>query len=184
MPNFFTKIISSFTNKEVKPELKVEIQIENKNIKDDLFDFKIDERDRLKHGWDEVFYATFSDDLNKMLRVVDMKTIPINRHFLLQTIVNHSYKLRKEDKYREMCLKYAEQHLKEFDEIAPVLLSKNQPTRVSTFQNYSTVLTEIGKFEEAIKVCEMAISYGLNDGTKGNYVGRIEKINKKILSIK
>ena len=116
MPNFFTKIISSFTNKEVKPELKVEIQLENKNMKDDLFDFKIDERDRLKHGWDEVFYATFSDDLNKMLRVVDMKTIPINRHHLLQTIVNHSYKLRKEDKYREMCLKYAEQHLKEFDE--------------------------------------------------------------------
>lgn len=115
-----------------------------------------------------------------MLKVVDVKTIPINRHHLLQTIVNHSYKLRDQDKYRDICLKYAEQHLKEFDEIMPILLKNDQPTRVSTFQLYSTVLTEIGDFDNAIKVCEKAISYGLKDGTKGCYLGRIERIKKQI----
>lgn len=179
MANLFTKILTSLFSNDEKSRTKADVSIENKI--DNLFDFEIDEENRLKHGWDEVFYATFSDDLNKMLKVVDVKTTPLNRHFLLQTIVNQTYKLRKADKYRDMCLKYAEQHLNEFDEIIPILLSKGQPTRVSTFQHYSTILTEIEKFENAIKVCEIAISYGLKDGTKGCYLGRIERIKKKLI---
>jgi len=182
MANFFTKIITSLFSNDSKSEIKSETHLENKN--DKLLDFEINEEDREKYGWDEVFYATFSDDINKMLMVVDIKTIPINRHYLLQTIVNHSYKLRKEDKYKDICLKYAEQHLKELDEIIPVLLGKGQLPRVTTFQHYSTVLTDEGEFEKAIKVCELAISLGFDDGTKGGYQSRIERINKKKLSVK
>ena len=87
MANFFTKIITSLFSNDSKSETKSEIHLENKN--DKLLDFEINEEDREKYGWDEVFYATFSDDINKMLMVVDIKTIPINRHYLLQTIVNN-----------------------------------------------------------------------------------------------
>ena len=159
-------------------------------IKDALFsknneDEKFDEY-QIKNGWDEVYNATYSGDLNKMLNATELKTIPKNRHFLLQSIVTETYKLRNEEKYKNICLKFSEIHLEEFSVIAPNLVDKNNTClpRVSTFQNYATLLTEIGEFEKAIKVCEMAISFGLDDGTKGGYQSRIERINKKIISAK
>ena len=51
--------------------------------------------------------------------------------------------------------------------------------RVSTFQHYAAVLAERGEFERAVHVCEAAIAFGLHDGTKGGYEGRIERIKKK-----
>ena len=51
--------------------------------------------------------------------------------------------------------------------------------RVPTFQHYATLLTERGQFERVIQVCESAIGFGLDDGTKGGYKGRIERIKKK-----
>jgi len=142
--------------------------------------------ERLENGWDEVFDATFSGDLDKMLSVTELKTKPINRHYLLQTIISETYKLRKEEKYRNICIEHSEKHLKEFSEIA-IELKKNDSgnlPRVSTFQNYATLLTELGEYEKAISICKMAISFGLNDGTKSNYQGRIDRINKKMLNNK
>lgn len=141
---------------------------------------------QIKNGWDEVYNATYSGDLNKMLNATELKTTPKNRHFLLQSIVTETYKLRKEEKYKNICLTFSEKHLKEFSVIAPNLIDKINTSlpRVSTFQNYSTLLTELGEFEKAKSVCELAISFGLEDGTKGGYQSRIERINKKILSAK
>ena len=39
--------------------------------------------------------------------------------------------------------------------------------RVPTFQQYSTLLTEDGNFKRAVEICELAISFGLRDGTTG-----------------
>jgi hypothetical protein len=140
--------------------------------------------ERLENGWDEVYDATFSGDLKKMLSVTELKTKPINRHYLLQTIISETYKLRKEEKYRTICIEHSEKHLEEFPEIVVELKkddSENLP-RVSTFQNYATLLTELGEYEKAISICKIAISYGLNDGTKSNYQGRIDRISKKMLN--
>jgi hypothetical protein len=130
---------------------------------------------------DNVFEAWTSGDLSEMLKSVQKKTNPIDRHFLLQNIVNETYKLRKGANHRETCIKYSEIHLAEFPVIAPALkkdLGGYLP-RVTTFQNYATVLTEIGEYEKAIKVCEDANSFGLDDGTKSGYQGRIERIKRK-----
>ncbi len=143
----------------------------------------IDENEDNNHPeWDEVFYARTTNDLNKMLQVVNVKTNLVNRHFLLQTIVSETYKLREQENLKNLCLEYSELHLLEFPEIAPALKKDMEGVlpRVSTFQNYATLLTEIGEFEKAISVCEMAISYELSDGTKSDYEGRIERIKKKI----
>jgi hypothetical protein len=131
--------------------------------------------------WDEVHDAMFSNDLEKMLKVTDIKTNLINRHFLLQNIVNESYKLREKEDYKNLSLKYSEMHLNEFKEIAVALKEDMNGIlpRITTFQNYSTLLTEIGEYDKAITVCEMAISYNLSDGTKSNYQGRIDRIKKK-----
>ena len=63
---------------------------------------------------DDVFRAWTSGDLDKMLKAVNIKTNLIDRHFLLQSIVAEAYKLRKEDKYRKICIKYSKMHLFEF----------------------------------------------------------------------
>ena len=135
---------------------------------------------------DETFNAWTSGDLDKMLKASEIDTNPIDRHFLLQSIVTQTYKLRKEKKYRDLCIKYAEKHLKEFDKIAPALKEDMGGflPRIMTFQYYSTLLTEIGNYEKAIDICKLAISYGLEDGTKSGFQGRIERIKKKMTSKK
>ena len=131
---------------------------------------------------DEVFEAWMTDNLERMLEVTSLKTNLVNRHFLLQSIVEKSYKLRDEETYKDLCLEHAKIHISEFDYIAPALkkdMNGDLP-RVITFQHYATLLTEIGEYEKAISVCKKAIEYGLNDGTKSNYEGRIERIMKKM----
>ena len=129
---------------------------------------------------DEAFRAWTSGDLTEMLKAVKTKTNPIDRHFLLQSIVDATYKLRKEDKYRQLCIEFAEKHLQEFPNIAPALKADMEGAlpRITTFQNYATVLTENGNFEKAIHICELALKYGLHDGTKSGYEGRISRIKK------
>jgi hypothetical protein len=142
-----------------------------------------DEVSGIQTDWDEVYYATFSGDLNQMLNVTELKTSLINRHFLLQTIVSESYKLRKEEKYKNICINFSEKYIEEFLQFLQPLkteFGENLP-RISIFKNYSTLLTELGEYEKAIKTCEFAISYNLKDGTKGGFEDRIMRINKKML---
>lgn len=129
---------------------------------------------------DKVFDAWTSGDLKKMLKVVNVQTNPIDRHFLLQSIVSETYKDRKNNNNRELCKKYASLHLEEFENIAPALKEDmGELPRVTTFQNYATVLTEDNEYEKAIDVCKKAIQYNLHDGTVAGFEGRIERINKK-----
>ncbi|MBN1556186.1 MAG: HIRAN domain-containing protein, partial [Phycisphaerae bacterium] len=130
---------------------------------------------------DEVFSAWISRDLQRMLKAMDLDTNPIDRHFLLLNIVTETYRLRANPKMAEVCLRVAQTHLAEFPQLLP-FLNQEFPDRllqVPTFQHYATVLVERDRFSEAIQVCEAAIGFGLQDGTKGGYKGRIERIKKK-----
>ena len=131
---------------------------------------------------DDAFWASNSGDLNQMLKAASGKTNPIDRHFLLQSIVAATYKLRKEEKYRKLCYEYAEKHLQEFPAIAPALKKDMGGTlpRITTFQHYAMILTEDGEYEKAISICESAIDYGLHDNTKSGFEGRITRIKKKL----
>lgn len=130
---------------------------------------------------DAAFDAWTSGDLDQMLKAAKTETNPIDRHFLLQSIVDISYRQRKTEKYKNLCIEYAELHLKEFPAIAPALKKDMDGVlpRISTFQHYSTVLTEDGEFDKAMSICNLAIEYGLHDNTKSGYRGRIERIKKK-----
>ena len=136
---------------------------------------------------DESFRAWTSRNLDKMIKASETDTNAIDRHFLLQTIVEETYKRRNDEKYRDLCIQFSEKHLKEFSETIVSELKEdfngNLP-RVLTFQYYSTLLSELGDFEKAIKVCETAISFGLHDGTKSGFQGRIDRIKKKMNSSK
>ncbi len=126
-----------------------------------------------------VFRAWTSQDLDAMLKVLTAPSNPIDRHFLLQGIVNATYKRRSEAAMAVKCAEVAELHLSEFPEIAPALeRDLGILPRVVTFQLYATLLTERGDFDRAVAVCERAIEYGLQDGTKSGFRGRIERIRK------
>lgn len=134
---------------------------------------------------DKVFDAWTSGNLKAMIQAEGLKTNPIDRHLLLLNIVKETYKLRKEDKYRTLCIKYADKHLREFPDLYPFIRKdlKDFMPRVPTFQQYATLLTEDKKYAEAINVCENAIQFGLDDGTKNGFEGRIERIKKKMKKV-
>ena len=177
--NLFKKFFQKANAEEKKTVKNTEDEFTEDEFTEDEFTENENEYNNPK--WDEVFYARTTNDLEKMLQVVDVKTTLVNRHFLLQIIVSETYKLREQEKYKNLCLKHSELHLSEFPEIAPALKKEMDGIlpRVSTFQNYATLLTEIGEYEKAISVCEMAIEYKLSDGTKSDYQGRIDRIRKK-----
>ena len=116
---------------------------------------------------DDAYQAWTSGDLNQMLKAVSTKTNSIDRHFLLQSIVDKTYSLRNEENYRKICIEYAEKHLQEFPSLAPDLRKKMDGIvpRVTTFQHYAIILTEDEKYEKAISICEKAMEYDLHDNT-------------------
>ena len=129
---------------------------------------------------DAVFKAWNSSDLRLMMREINTPTNPIDRHFLLQEIVRLSYQDRSSPESRHICRTVAEKHVQEIASLLPAVIKDgNFVPRVSTFQYYATLLTEDREFARAIEVCQQAISLGLDDGTQGGYLGRIEKIKKK-----
>lgn len=131
---------------------------------------------------DQAFDAWTSRDIAKMRAALNTKTNLVDRHFLLMTLVDETYKRRKDDlEAKEFCAQVAEQHIEEFPNIKPALVKSFDGIlpRVTTFQKYATLLTEKGDYKRAIEVCEIAISYGLHDGTKGGFEVRIDKIKKK-----
>lgn len=129
---------------------------------------------------DEVFAAWTAQDLPRMLSALELKTNAIDRHFLLMGIVSETYKHRGDPEMAQICSRVAEMHIAEFPQIARPLKSDMDGIlpRVTTFQHYATLLTEQSRFDRAIEVCETAIRFGLHDGTKSGFEGRIERIKK------
>ena len=130
---------------------------------------------------DEVFEAWTSGDIDLMVRALNYKTNPVDRHFLLMNLCKQAYMARKRDPaMRDLACRVGFQHVEEFPSLVKPLrrdMGGFLP-RVPTFQNLATLLTEDGKYEEAIAVCEAAITHELSDGTKGGFAERIQRIRK------
>ena len=84
-----------------------------------------------------------------------------------------------------LCEAIAWKHIEEFPRLARSLkaggrLNKANPSlpRVPTFQLLATILSEKAEYDKAVEVCNRAISFGLSDGTKGDYRGRIKRIRQ------
>jgi tetratricopeptide (TPR) repeat protein len=130
---------------------------------------------------DERYKASQSGDFNWMLKQLYQKGDPIDTHFLYLQLIGQAYARRKEPEMRVLFKKLALEHVEKFDSIrGPLIKDIGMLPRVPTFQYLATVYTEDGEYEKAMEVCEKAIAFGLNDGTKGGYEGRIERIKKKM----
>jgi hypothetical protein len=130
---------------------------------------------------DEAFEAWTSADLARMLAARSVRTNPIDRHFLLQSIVKETYRLRSDPKMKRLCIETGMTHLSEFSAIAPALRTDFDGTlpRVPSFAWLATALAEEGRVEEAVRACETAARFGLEDGTKAGYLGRAERLARQ-----
>ena len=130
---------------------------------------------------DEVFEAWTSGDLRRMLAARALPTNPIDRHFLLQGIVQEAYRRRVDPEMRRICIETGLIHLEEFGSIAPALqkdMGGSLP-RVPSFAWLATAMAEAGCVEDAIRVCEEAARCGADDGTQRGYRGRGERLRTK-----
>ena len=50
------------------------------------------------------------------------------------------------------------------------------PRRFPSFQRLAIIYENQGKYEEAIKICELALKLNLKDGTKTGFKGRIKRL--------
>jgi tetratricopeptide (TPR) repeat protein len=129
---------------------------------------------------DERRKALNSGDLDRMLKQLYKKGDPVDTHFIYLQLIGQAYSRRNEPEMRMLFKKLANEHVEKFDPIREQLIKEiGILPRVPTFQYLATVYTEDNEYEKAIDVCEKAIAFGLNDGTKGGYQGRIERIKKK-----
>lgn len=138
-------------------------------------------RDGISIPADKVFEAWTSNDLNKMISVLDKNTHPVDRHYLLQGIISETYKQRKNKDKLIICRNICEIFLNEWPKLADALGRGygRQLPRILVFPYYATILAEAGENDKAITVCEIAIEYKLNDGTKSGFKGRIERLLKQ-----
>jgi hypothetical protein len=131
---------------------------------------------------DDVFEAWTSGDIDRMLGALDYDTNPIDRHFLLLNLCKQAYAARKRDPaMRDLARRVAVRHVEEFPSLVEPLRREMGGflPRVPTFQNLATLLTEDGAYDEAIAVCEAAMTHKLSDGTKGGFADRIQRIRRK-----
>ena len=135
---------------------------------------------------DEVRDAWVSGDLERMLRAASLQT-NLGRP-PLPPIRNREGDVQASAQSQELaalCAQYSEQHLAEFQTIAPAL--KADMARPSSCADLPVLrrrlLAEQGDFERAIWVCELAKYYGLEDGTKAGFDGRMARIRREAGSV-
>lgn len=163
----------------------------------DLLNKKPIENKSYAHGGlyqtDERFHSWTNsialNDIAKMIKLVHRPGHPIDTHFLYLNIVEFLYKQRNDPQMRILFKNMALEHILVFDLLIPVLYYKSGNNEdsmfllphVPTFQYLATVYAEDGEFGTAIEVCKRALGYGLEDGTRGGFIGRIERLKKKAM---
>ena len=130
---------------------------------------------------DEGFNAWMSGDLGRMEEALKGRANNVDRHFIYLQICKAAYKGRSDPNVRAKFLRYAREHVASFPKLLPSLKREfnGRLPRVPTFQQLATVLAEEGDFDEAIEICKLAMGYGLVDGTKSGFQGRIARLERK-----
>jgi tetratricopeptide (TPR) repeat protein len=121
-----------------------------------------------------------SEDYRQVLERLKKGQRVLDKHFLYLQLIDMAYGRRKDPAMRDLLKRLAIAHIAAFEPIRKKFLQQHDVLpHVPTFQYLATAYAEDGEYEEAIKICEKAIAFGLHDWTKSDYAGRIERIKKK-----
>ena len=104
---------------------------------------------------------------------------PSDRHFVYNSLIELYYKQRddREDAI-EKCIHYCNEDIERIEEF----LSEwdGEPPRIPAFKRLAIIYENQGEYGAALDICDEAIERGLDDGTKGGFEGRKERIKTKI----
>lgn len=104
---------------------------------------------------------------------------PSDRHFVYNSLIDLYYKRRevREDAI-EKCIRYCNQDIERIDEFLNEW--DGDPPRIPAFKRLAIIYENQGEYDAALEVCDEAIERGLDDGTKGGFEGRKERIKNKM----
>lgn len=117
-------------------------------------------------------------ELEKLL--LDVKS-PLDRHLLLSALAKKLYDLRDQPSMRAKFYEYGGIYANEFDVMLPTIKEDREAWEVAAplFKWLAIAMEEDRRFDEALDLCRKALDWGLDDGTKTGYAGRMNRIKKK-----
>ena len=107
---------------------------------------------------------------------------PVDIHFFYNECIYLYYKPKNLDvldieKTKEYC--YLDIQLTLQEENAIRSIGCGEFPFMPSFKQLSIILEKENNYDEAIRICEIAIKLNLDDDTKGGYIKRLEKLKKK-----
>ena len=132
-------------------------------------------------GAERVEEALASRDLSTMEKALEEVADPIQRNLLLSRLVAAHYRRRSEPQHREAFHRVAYAQVEEAEDLLNALVSQGRPRpdHIDAFKMLAIALGEEGRYDEAIAICEKALSLGLEDGTKTGFKGRIARLKRQ-----
>ncbi len=130
---------------------------------------------------ERVQQALMSGNVDYMISALDKTQDPILRDALLGQIIAEYYRERSDTDAKEAFYRYAHQHVEEIPNMLAELEKNGQerPERIETLRMIAIAMEQDGRYDEAIGMCEKALSFGLQNGTKTGFEGRIDRIARK-----
>lgn len=110
---------------------------------------------------------------------------PYQLHFSYNGFIKLFYKHRETDpKNEERLIEICKLDIELFPKFRDAWFAQNPNynflPRIPSFQRLVQVYERRHQLQDAIDICLLAIKYGLDDGTKGGFEGRLIKLQKKL----
>ena len=119
-----------------------------------------------------------------LLKALDAKGgSPSDRHFVYNSLIDLYYKQRDErDDAIEKCIVHCSEDIASIDAFLSGWEQEHGGPlpRIPSFKRLAIIYEKQGKYDAALDVCEQALQRGLEDGTKGGFEGRKQRILKKM----
>ena len=121
-----------------------------------------------------------SESLQQQVEVANNATDLQGQHDGLVSVINHCYKMRKQADYCQYGAALQLTYLELYRSLHQqhVAQKNTDDIKAPAFMQLSTLLNDVGQFDEALKVCQQALEYQLTDGTVTGFEGRIKRIEK------
>lgn len=104
---------------------------------------------------------------------------PLDRHFVYNSLIDLYYKQRDDwEGAIEKCIYYCTEDIERIDEFLNEW--DGGPPRIPAFKRLAIIYENQAEYDAAIDICDEAIERGLDDGTKGGFAGRRERIYNKM----